>query len=113
MLDVESAAQYAGVEGCYLLAFYRRGQHVPYGVGRYGQALHYLGYAKDVGRRLAEHRNANGARLTAVVVLAGWELRLVRVWPGATRADEKRLKSAHNAGRFCPHCWGAGKGHAA
>lgn len=70
----------------------------------YKQARHYTGYADDIDRRLNQHRSGTGARLTQVVVEAGHELQLAKVWPGATRLDERRLKNRKNAPRLCPIC---------
>lgn len=104
MLAYQLSTAYHRVSGAYLLAFVREGQHVPYGVGRRGLALHYLGWAADIGRRLAEHQSGQGACLTRAVVRAGYQLHVVRIWPGATRTDERQLKGAHNAARHCPWC---------
>lgn len=99
-------ADYAGVSGVYLLAFVRGGEHVAYGAeyGPHGFAGHYCGWALDIGRRLAEHQSGTGARLTRAVRRAGYELHLVRVWPGATRTDERQIKDSHKLSRVCPWC---------
>lgn len=43
----------------------------------YKHARHYLGYTNDLEKRLARHRNGNGARLIDVINNAGikWECR--------------------------------------
>lgn len=100
------ASDYAGVEGVYLLAFMRHGEHTPYGTGRssHAGAVHYLGYSEDIGRRLVEHAHGQGAKLPRAVVRAGWTLHLVRVWPGGSRELERRIKDGHNLARVCPWC---------
>lgn len=71
----------------------------------FGHAKHYLGYAEDdrIDARIEHHRNGTGGNLCAHAVKAGCKLLLVRVWPGATRDDERRLKS-HSSTRNCPLC---------
>lgn len=75
-------------------------------------ARHYLGYADDgrVETRLREHRTGQGARITAAASARGIELTVVRVWVGATRHDERRLKRRKEAPRMCPLCRGTGRG---
>lgn len=70
----------------------------------YKQAKHYTGYAKDIGRRVAEHQKGIGARLCAVAVDAGCQVVLARVWPGADRHFERKIKNHKNAPRHCPIC---------
>ena len=83
--------------GVYLLHFEPSYQH----------AAHYLGFAEDIERRVAEHRKGTGARLTQVAVEAGCALHLARVWPGADRNLERRLKRWHSGTRLCPICTGS------
>lgn len=68
-----------------------------------GQAQHYLGYTKDLERRLAEHRKGNGARLVEVFLENGVSFEVVRIWPG-DRSIERKLKDLHNTPRLCPIC---------
>ena len=67
---------------------------------------HYTGWAEDLDRRLACHRSGNGARLTEVASDLGIDFELVRAWKGS-RTDERRLKNAKCAPRFCPYCGGS------
>ena len=71
----------------------------------YRHAAHYLGWAKDVDARVAEHQSGTGARLTQVVVAAGIELVLAWSAPG-TRKDERRMKRNSHIPRRCPICRG-------
>ncbi len=57
----------------------------------YQHARHYLGWARNVKRRLAEHETGRGARLLAVVRAAGIGWQLARMWPGS-RARERQIK---------------------
>lgn len=84
------------MEGVYLLHFSRPFKH----------ARHYLGWADDIERRVAEHRSGNGraGRLCQVVVAEGIELALARTWEGAGRNEERRLKNRGGASRLCPIC---------
>lgn len=68
-----------------------------------GQARHYIGYAADVERRLAEHRAGTGAAIMAAVTEAGIAWECVRVWEGG-RTLERQLKNSKRARRFCPIC---------
>jgi predicted GIY-YIG superfamily endonuclease len=80
----------------YLIHFERRLQH----------AGHYLGYCDDLGRRMAEHRGGNGARLMEVIAAAGIAWKVVRTWAG-DRAFERSLKRRKDTPRrLCPVCRG-------
>jgi hypothetical protein len=63
-----------------------------------GQARHYIGYADDLERRLAQHRSGNGSALMAAVARVGIPWQVVRTWPDggpdagtAVEAAEARL----------------------
>lgn len=95
-----------GIAGCYLLCFHRNGikSHLSH-------AGHYLGFAEDIGRRLRLHRaGCSGVRFIAAVVAAGHDLKLTRIWPGADRKMERKLKGhrgkkrAGSLARKCPIC---------
>jgi hypothetical protein len=86
----------------YLLHFDR-----PYGPGGgangRGTARHYVGWARNVKRRLAEHEAGRGARLLTVVKAAGIGWQLARMWPGS-RARERQIKRQGGHARHCPLC---------
>lgn len=70
-------------------------------------ASHYLGFCEEdkIWQRLKQH--AYGHSNVAIVRAfhrVGANLSLVRVWPGATRDDERRVKSAGHQGTLCPIC---------
>ena len=71
-------------------------------------ARHYLGQtSRGVETRVVEHRSgAHGARLCRQAVVAGIELRLVRVWKGTPRCEEQRLKNRGGFKTLCPVCRG-------
>ncbi len=71
-------------------------------------ARHYLGFTEsdDPTARIEHHRKGTGAKLCAAASERGIELRLVRVWVGATRKEERRIKDQHQAARYCPICSG-------
>jgi hypothetical protein len=85
----------------YLLHFDRPFRH----------AKHYLGYAVDVPAvhaRVDMHYAATVGdgkhhRLMQHVRAAGISFTLARVWPDATRADERRKKQRGHS-RACPIC---------
>ena len=69
-----------------------------------GQASHYLGYTDSLKRRLAEHKNGQGARIMAVLKEKGITWQLARTWSDGTRRLECQLKNQHHAPRMCPIC---------
>lgn len=72
----------------------------------YRHERHYLGWAADVQRRLAEHRAGDGSPLLRAAAAAGIGFDVVRTWPG-TRFDERRLHRFKNTpARLCPICRG-------
>ena len=73
----------------------------------YKHAAHYCGYAENIQKRLEEHASGHGARLTEVVVSAGIQLWVARLWPGMDRTFERRLKKHGHLSVFCPFCKGA------
>lgn len=84
----------------YLLHFNRKLKH----------AQHYLGFVEsDAGldKRLTDHLCGMGARLMEVCFDLQIEWRCVRVWFGADRSFERRLKKWKGAAQICPVCTGA------
>jgi predicted GIY-YIG superfamily endonuclease len=81
------------VQGCYLLHFDRP----------IYRAQHYLGWATNIDRRVAQHSRGKGARLVAQALAAGISVDLVRVWPEVDRAEERSLKRRGPKGQ-CPRC---------
>jgi predicted GIY-YIG superfamily endonuclease len=92
-----------GVGTVYLLHFDR-----PYGPGGgangRGTAGHYLGWAKNLEQRLAQHEAGTGARLMQVVKDAGIGWRLARTWKDGGLARESQLKKQGGRSRMCPQC---------
>jgi predicted GIY-YIG superfamily endonuclease len=71
---------------------------------RYVHAGHYTGWANDLDQRLAQHQRGTGARLVEVITQAGIGFRVARLWPGASKAQERSLKNSGGASRYCPIC---------
>jgi predicted GIY-YIG superfamily endonuclease len=71
----------------------------------YKHARHYLGWSDQLAFRLAHHKSGTGANLLRVVNEAGIKWAMVRVWPGGSRVDERKLKN-HSSTRHCPVCQG-------
>jgi len=69
-------------------------------------ARHYVGFASQVEKRLAHHKDGSGARLLAVCNALGIEYDIVRMWEGMGRDFERKLKRCKNAARYCPVCNG-------
>jgi len=89
-----------GQEGTvYLLHFDRRFKH----------AGHYLGWTRDLDRRVRRHLARHGSRLVRAVLLAGITLRVARTWVGG-RERERQLKKQGGRARLCPICKGCRKG---
>lgn len=84
----------------YLLHF-----ETPIAPGRH-TCQHYIGSAKRLRDRIAEHRAGRGARLTQVALERGIAFRVVRTWPDGGRQLERRLKNQKNGHRLCPVCQG-------
>ena len=72
----------------------------------YKHAKHYIGFTKDVNKRLSRHRKGQGARLIEVVYQAGIEANLARTWENVDRHFERKLKKQKNSKRLCPICEG-------
>ena len=70
-------------------------------------ARHYLGWARALEARLAEHRAGRGSPLIAAVA-SGSRIELARSWTGVDRYFERQLKNRHEAPRLCPICVAAG-----
>ena len=79
---------------CYLLHF-----DAPHPNG----SRHYLGWAKDAVKRLAQHRAGRGGRATKCLVRLGISFEMVAVWMG-TRATEKMLRTKQPYSDLCPKC---------
>ncbi len=69
----------------------------------YRHARHYLGYARDLERRLGEHRAGRGARLIEVITNVGIGFVVARTWEG-DRGLEGALKKRKASPRLCPIC---------
>jgi predicted GIY-YIG superfamily endonuclease len=69
----------------------------------YRHARHYLGWARDVDARVAEHLAGSASPLVRAAVLAGATVTLAARYPGS-RQLERRLKRWHKTGQFCPMC---------
>jgi predicted GIY-YIG superfamily endonuclease len=73
--------------------------------GPLGHAKHYLGFCENgnLFERIAYHLKGRGSRLVKAAVASGCGIYVVRLWKGATRDDERRLKN-HSSTRYCPVC---------
>lgn len=72
-----------------------------------GGVRHYIGFAEDhnIWQRLRQHaKNQSNVRIIKAFHAVGAELLLVRLWPGATRDDERRVKSSRHPILLCPIC---------
>jgi predicted GIY-YIG superfamily endonuclease len=69
----------------------------------YRHARHYVGWARDVDARVAEHLAGAGSPLVRAAVLAGASVTVAVTYAGS-RQLERRLKRWHNTWKFCPIC---------
>lgn len=71
-------------------------------------AQHYIGYARErnIESRIQHHQNGSGARILQVCNERGIKYILARIWPGADKNFERRLKNCKKPSRFCPICHG-------
>jgi len=80
---------------CYLI-------HFDEPVNRAG-VQHYIGFAKYLPDRIAQHRASKGAELTRRANDMGISWRVVRVWASADADAEKALKKLGGI-NLCPVC---------
>jgi predicted GIY-YIG superfamily endonuclease len=69
----------------------------------YKHARHYVGWTRNVRRRLAEHMAGRGVPLTIAARGAGITLVLARMWPGGPDR-ERQIKRQGGHARHCPLC---------
>ena len=69
----------------------------------YRHARHYIGWARDVDARVAEHLAGAASPLVRAAVRAGATVTLAASYRGS-RQLERRLKRWHKTGQFCPIC---------
>lgn len=69
----------------------------------FGHARHYVGWARNLERRLAHHERGTGANLLRHVRAAGIGWVLARTWTG-DRNRERALKNQGGSSRKCPIC---------
>ena len=69
-------------------------------------ARHYIGSTPEHGlaRRMQEHANGRGAKLTAAVARAKIPMTLARLWYSPDRRLETDLKAKRNSKILCPIC---------
>ncbi len=70
---------------------------------------HYIGFVDaekgyTVEARLAKHRKGPGSPMLRAATRNGIAFDVVRVWPNATRTDERKLKNRKRARCLCPIC---------
>lgn len=66
------------------------------------QAAWYVGWCNEgcLEARLAYHRAGRGAAITRALMERGGDFEVVVIIPGATKADERRIKNQKNTARF-------------
>lgn len=71
---------------------------------KYKHARHYVGWANDVQARFKHHQDGTGARLCQVLNTAGITYQIARIFEGADKSFERKLKNTNNTARYCPLC---------
>jgi predicted GIY-YIG superfamily endonuclease len=89
--------KYRYIGTVYLIHFHR-----PLGNER-KVARHYIGFTKDLDKRLVRHKAGQGAAIMAAVEERQIPYRVVRTWTG-DRYFERSLKRFRDHKRFCPIC---------
>lgn len=69
----------------------------------FGHARHYLGWSRNLDRRLAHHWRGTGATMLRHAREAGIGWTVARTWAG-TRTLESQLKKRGGRARLCPVC---------
>ena len=68
------------------------------------RAQHYTGWANDVEARTGHHRSGTShAALPTYMAQKGIDFVVARTRPG-TKNDERKIKNAGGATRYCPVC---------
>jgi predicted GIY-YIG superfamily endonuclease len=67
------------------------------------KSQHYVGFSKQVEKRLWHHRNGTGSAFLAEANRQGIAYTLCVIFPG-TKRDERKLKNTKNTARYCPCC---------
>ena len=71
----------------------------------YRHARHYVGFTRDLERRVARHQIGHGSPLIRAAGHAGIKVKIVRVWHNVTTRFERRVHKMQK--RFvCPSCAG-------
>ena len=65
---------------------------------------HYLGYSRNLARRLREHQGSNPAQLVKTALRRGSTVSVGKVWIGETQGFEQRLKKQGGFRRYCDLC---------
>lgn len=91
------------MKGCYLLCF-----HNADGTKAHlAHAGHYIGYSSNITGRIYYHlMGQSRVSIINAVLAQGLLFRVARVWVGADRSRERRLKNQGGATRICPICNG-------
>lgn len=75
-------------------------------------ARHYIGFTqRNFKKRYMDHLTGKGARMLEVCVQRGITFDVVRIWRGADRSFERKLKNRHGAADLCPICNAKFKNH--
>jgi hypothetical protein len=71
-----------------------------------GRFKHYVGSTRAylLPHRMRQHQSGNGARITSRLVQEGIGFTLARIWRGADRVAERKIKRAGHYTALCPIC---------
>jgi predicted GIY-YIG superfamily endonuclease len=65
---------------------------------------HYIGWAKDLSKRLEHHRSGTGSRFCAIAAERNISFIVSATWEDQDKNFERLLKNRKNAKRLCPIC---------
>lgn len=68
------------------------------------QAGHYCGWSDNIEARVEAHRRGQGARLMEVCKEQDITFVVARIWEGADRGFERKLKDSRHLPHYCPRC---------
>lgn len=69
----------------------------------YGNKQHYIGFSKNITKRMKAHRSGHGAKFLKQANQYYVKWKLVRVWWNSDRTFERKMKSGTSK-YICPIC---------
>lgn len=67
-------------------------------------ARHYIGFARELDKRMYHHRHGTGARMLKACNERGITYQVARTWENTPQAFEYTLKRRKDSDFYCPFC---------